>query len=86
MPESFQACVEYGFFYLINHGIEDGVFQKLLEESKKFFTLPLDEKMKLERNGAHSGYTPMYAETLDPSSKFKGPSLSILPGSCDCCC
>nr|XP_010933629.1 1-aminocyclopropane-1-carboxylate oxidase isoform X2 [Elaeis guineensis] len=67
-----QACVEYGFFYLINHGIEDGVFRKLFEESKKFFSLPLDEKMKLERNGAHRGYTPMYAETLDPSSKFEG--------------
>ncbi|XP_026662239.2 2-oxoglutarate-Fe(II) type oxidoreductase hxnY [Phoenix dactylifera] len=67
-----QACMEYGFFYLINHGIEDTVFQKVFEESKKFFSLPLDEKMKRERNEAHRGYTPMYAETLDPSSKFKG--------------
>lgn len=28
--------------------------------------------MKLKRNDAHRGYTPLYAETLDTSTEFKG--------------
>ncbi|XP_020085213.1 2-oxoglutarate-Fe(II) type oxidoreductase-like isoform X2 [Ananas comosus] len=67
-----KACVEYGFFYLINHGIEDTLIWEVFRESKKFFALPPEEKMKLEHNDAHRGYTPIYAETLDPSSEFKG--------------
>ncbi|CAL9037993.1 unnamed protein product [Musa banksii] len=67
-----QACIEYGFFYVINHGIGKGIFQKVFEESQKFFSLPLEEKMKLKRNDAHRGYTPLYAETLDTSTEFKG--------------
>ncbi|URE32058.1 2OG-Fe(II) oxygenase superfamily [Musa troglodytarum] len=67
-----QACIEYGFFYVINHGIGKGIFQKVFEESKKFFSLPLEGKMKLKRNDAHRGYTPLYAETLDTSTEFKG--------------
>ncbi|KAF9602696.1 hypothetical protein IFM89_030584 [Coptis chinensis] len=61
-----QACVECGFFYLVNHGIEDELFTKVFEESKKFFSLPLHEKLKLTRK-EHRGYTPLYAEKLDPS-------------------
>jgi isopenicillin N synthase-like dioxygenase len=64
--------VEHGFFFLINHGINDSFVNGLFKESKSFFDLPLDEKMKLERDKNHRGYTPPYAETLDPSSKFRG--------------
>ncbi|PKA64145.1 putative flavonol synthase 5 [Apostasia shenzhenica] len=67
-----QACLEYGFFYLTNHGIGRDVFQQVFWESKKFFSLPLDEKMRLRRNEDHRGYTPPYDENLDPSSKSKG--------------
>ncbi|WOL10205.1 2-oxoglutarate-Fe(II) type oxidoreductase [Canna indica] len=56
-----QACVEYGFFYVINHGIPKGVFQKVFEESKKFFALPLEEKLKLKINDTYRGYTPSYS-------------------------
>lgn len=64
--------MEHGFFYLINHGIDDLVLSSLFRESKKFFDLPLNEKMKLKRDRNHRGYTAPYAETLDPSSKFEG--------------
>ncbi|EEF30909.1 2-oxoglutarate-Fe(II) type oxidoreductase hxnY [Ricinus communis] len=67
-----QACVEYGFFYLVNHGIEQELIAKVFEESKKFFSLPFAEKMKLLRN-EHRGYTPLFAENLDFSlSNSKG--------------
>ncbi|KAJ4777697.1 2-oxoglutarate (2OG) and Fe(II)-dependent oxygenase superfamily protein [Rhynchospora pubera] len=67
-----QACMDHGFFYVINHGIDDFVVNSLFRESKKFFDLPLSEKMKLERSKDHRGYTAPYSETLDTSSKFKG--------------
>lgn len=67
-----QACLDHGFFYLVNHGIEKEAFEKVFRESKKFFSLPLPQKMKLGHNKYHRGYTLMYSETLDPSSIFKG--------------
>ncbi|XP_050227003.1 2-oxoglutarate-Fe(II) type oxidoreductase hxnY-like [Mercurialis annua] len=69
-----QACVEYGFFYLINHGVETDLIAKAFDESYKFFSLPLNEKMKLLRK-EHRGYTPLFAENLDVSSlNSKGDS------------
>ncbi|KQJ97523.1 2-oxoglutarate-Fe(II) type oxidoreductase hxnY isoform X2 [Brachypodium distachyon] len=67
-----KACVESGFFYVSNHGIDDGLLERVFAESKKFFELPLEEKMALQRNSGHRGYTPPYAEKLDASSKFEG--------------
>ncbi|KAF5195655.1 2-oxoglutarate-Fe(II) type oxidoreductase [Thalictrum thalictroides] len=66
-----QACVRYGFFYLVNHGVEDELIKKVFDESKKFFSLPMHEKTKLTRK-EHRGYTPLYAETLDTSTKSMG--------------
>ncbi|XP_057978375.1 2-oxoglutarate-Fe(II) type oxidoreductase hxnY isoform X2 [Malania oleifera] len=68
-----QACMEYGFFYLVNHGVEKELLERVFNESRKFFSLPLKEKMKLARK-EHRGYTPLYAENLDPSSSFRGDS------------
>ncbi|KAL5231966.1 hypothetical protein ABZP36_030742 [Zizania latifolia] len=67
-----KACVDSGFFYVVSHGIEDGLLEKLFAESRKLFELPLEEKMALRRNSYHRGYTPPYAEKLDFSSKFEG--------------
>ncbi|KAF5460154.1 hypothetical protein F2P56_020043 [Juglans regia] len=68
-----QACIEYGFFYLVNAGLEKELLDRVFEESKKFFSLPSEEKMKLGRK-EHRGYTPLYAENLDPTSSSKGDS------------
>uniref|UniRef100_A0A2P2KU46 Fe2OG dioxygenase domain-containing protein n=3 Tax=Rhizophora mucronata TaxID=61149 RepID=A0A2P2KU46_RHIMU len=68
-----QACVEYGFFYLVNHGVDEELLGRVFEESRKFFSLSLDEKLELSRK-EHRGYTPLYAEKLDPSSTSKGDS------------
>ncbi|XP_052209749.1 2-oxoglutarate-Fe(II) type oxidoreductase hxnY isoform X2 [Diospyros lotus] len=69
-----QACTEHGFFYLINHGVEEELLNRVFDESKKFFSLPLEEKMRLARR-EHRGYTPLYAEKLDPSLGNKGKMI-----------
>ncbi|XP_022718836.1 2-oxoglutarate-Fe(II) type oxidoreductase-like isoform X2 [Durio zibethinus] len=68
-----QACVEHGFFYLVNHGVEEELLKKVFEQCSKFFSLPIAEKMKFSRKN-HRGYTALYAEKLDTSSSAKGDS------------
>uniref|UniRef100_A0A7N0RCR3 Fe2OG dioxygenase domain-containing protein n=1 Tax=Kalanchoe fedtschenkoi TaxID=63787 RepID=A0A7N0RCR3_KALFE len=68
-----QACMEYGFFYLVNHGVGEELLDRVFSESRKFFALPLEEKMKLARKN-HRGYTPLYAENLNPSASSRGDS------------
>ncbi|XP_057511316.1 2-oxoglutarate-Fe(II) type oxidoreductase hxnY-like isoform X2 [Actinidia eriantha] len=70
---NFQACMECGFFYLINHGVDEKLLKNVIDESKKFFSLPLEEKMKLARK-ENRGYSPLYAENLNPSSNSEGDS------------
>ncbi|XP_014520438.1 1-aminocyclopropane-1-carboxylate oxidase isoform X2 [Vigna radiata var. radiata] len=62
-----QACIEYGFFYLVNHGVENEL-GKAFDQSRSFFSLPMDHKMKLARK-EFRGYTP-----LDPALGLHGDS------------
>ncbi|KAL5715947.1 hypothetical protein ACHQM5_017697 [Ranunculus cassubicifolius] len=41
-----QACTEYGFFQIINHGIPLNLLNRALEIFTNFFTTPLEEKLK----------------------------------------
>ncbi|GAB2300837.1 hypothetical protein Dimus_034871 [Dionaea muscipula] len=68
-----QACIEFGFFYIVHHGVDKELLEQLFVESSKFFSLSVDEKMKLERKHRR-GYTTMYSEKLDPSSNNIGDS------------
>ncbi|XP_052198800.1 probable 2-oxoglutarate-dependent dioxygenase SLC1 [Diospyros lotus] len=40
------ACEEYGFFQLINHGISKEVIASMIDASRRFFELPFDERAK----------------------------------------
>ncbi|XP_074267552.1 azadirone synthase LFS-like [Silene latifolia] len=78
-----QACVETGFFYIVNHGIDKDLLNKLFDGARKFYSLPLEDKMKLARKG-NRGYTALYAEKLDPSPTAKGdPKESFYIGPLD---
>ncbi|KAB2605402.1 hypothetical protein D8674_005119 [Pyrus ussuriensis x Pyrus communis] len=50
-----QACIECGFFYLANHGVEEEPFAEVFDQSSNFFSLPLEDKLKLDRKH-HSGH------------------------------
>ncbi|KAJ9548817.1 hypothetical protein OSB04_021360 [Centaurea solstitialis] len=67
-----KACMECGFFYVINHGISEEFMDQVFGESKKLFHLPLDQKMKLLRNEKKRGYTPLLDELLDPVNQLCG--------------
>ncbi|KAL1219112.1 Protein SRG1 [Cardamine amara subsp. amara] len=51
------ACQDWGFFQLINHGIESSFLDKLETEVQDFFNLPMEEKQKLwQRSGEFEGF------------------------------
>ncbi|KAI3953917.1 hypothetical protein MKW98_017741 [Papaver atlanticum] len=41
-----QACSQYGFFQIVNHGVSAGLMSQALNLSKTFFDLPDEEKLK----------------------------------------
>ncbi|CAA7036738.1 unnamed protein product [Microthlaspi erraticum] len=67
-----QACLDCGFFYVTNHGISEEVMNNAFKQSKKFFALPLEEKMKVLKNEKHRGYTPLYDQIPDPKNQVQG--------------
>jgi isopenicillin N synthase-like dioxygenase len=72
-----KACLDSGFFYVVNHGISEEVMDKVFAQSRRMFGLPLSEKMRLLRNEKHRGYTPVLDEVLDPENQVHG--LFLLP-------
>ncbi|GMQ07190.1 hypothetical protein CsSME_00051492 [Camellia sinensis var. sinensis] len=67
-----QACLDSGFFYVINHGISQEFMDEVFYQSKSFFDLPVSEKMKVLRNKKHRGYTPLFNQSLDPGNQIHG--------------
>ncbi|XP_062091932.1 probable 2-oxoglutarate-dependent dioxygenase SLC1 [Humulus lupulus] len=45
-----KACQDYGFFQLVNHGIEADVIDRMNDASKRFFELPSSERSKYMSN------------------------------------
>ncbi|EPG5446622.1 isopenicillin N synthase family dioxygenase [Pseudomonas aeruginosa] len=82
--EIHKACRETGFFYIKNHGIPEGMIQAQLECARQFFSLPQEDKIKL--NVAHSpsmrGYEPMAIQALDDGSRpdFKEGFMAGIDG------
>ena len=42
------AAREVGFFYLVGHGIEDGLIRDVLKVSRRFFALPEQDKLDIQ--------------------------------------
>jgi isopenicillin N synthase-like dioxygenase len=49
VDEVRQACLEKGFFQIINHGVSDELQTAIFEQSKEFFSLPAEEKLRLDK-------------------------------------
>ncbi len=66
-----------GFFYLVNHGVDPELIDEVFAQSKKFFSLPLEEKAKVIHDKNHRGYTPFEEEILDPDTQSKGTFIFL---------
>jgi isopenicillin N synthase-like dioxygenase len=59
------ACRDTGFFYVTGHGVAGEILERLEDASRRFFALPLADKMEIEmaRGGrAWRGYFPVGGE------------------------
>ena len=60
-----EACRTWGFFYVVGHGVDEGLQRRLEQAARRFFDLPLEAKMRvrMERGGrAWRGYFPVGGE------------------------
>ncbi|MCJ1268277.1 2-oxoglutarate-dependent dioxygenase asL3 [Lobaria immixta] len=61
------ACTTYGFFQLVGHGVSDEERDGILECAKRFFELPVEEKMEVQikhsMGKSFRGYEPPGIQT-----------------------
>jgi isopenicillin N synthase-like dioxygenase len=64
------ACENVGFFYIRNHGIPDADIERTFDIGRRFFALPLENKLSIHKNLSpqHAGFTPLLAENTDASN------------------
>jgi isopenicillin N synthase-like dioxygenase len=63
-----------GFFYIINHGVPDGLVAQVYAEAKRFFDLPVARKAEIaiEKSACHRGWFMVGGENLDPAKQKTG--------------
>ena len=69
--EIAHACEEIGFFYAVNHGIGGELIERAFTAARRFFALPLEQKMALKLNQSHMGYLPIGAAVQAASTVRK---------------
>jgi isopenicillin N synthase-like dioxygenase len=68
------AAAEFGFFYVVGHGIDPGLMDSLYAMSRRFFAQPEDEKMKIRMalgGKAWRGYFPVGGELTSGQPDLK---------------
>lgn len=69
-----QACCDTGFFYIVGHGVDEGLQQRLEQLSRQFFAQDLATKMQIRmaRGGlAWRGYFPVGGELTSGKPDLK---------------
>eukprot|EP00117_Sycon_ciliatum_P039142 scpid93160/ scgid28972/ Probable iron/ascorbate oxidoreductase DDB_G0283291 len=67
-----EACITFGFFYIVNHGVSDDLIADTFKQSERFFSQPLEEKQKCASGVLLKGYYGMGEETVDPVKQTTG--------------
>ena len=62
-----QACRESGFFYIVGHGVDRQLQERMFCEAQTFFSRPDAEKNQLNKqfSNANRGYEPIGNQTLE---------------------
>lgn len=69
-----QACREYGFFYIVGHGVDEGLQKRLEVLSRRFFEQDLETKLKIRMalgGRAWRGYFPIGDELTSGKPDLK---------------
>jgi isopenicillin N synthase-like dioxygenase len=66
VDEIREACINTGFFQIINHGVSPTLQQSVFQASKRVFELPTSEKLALKRDPfGNRGYEILEGQALD---------------------
>jgi isopenicillin N synthase-like dioxygenase len=80
------ACLDNGFFYIVNHGVPATLVDALLVETRQFFDSPAAVKDAVDkrRSFCQRGFEPMRTQTLEAGappdlkeSFYIGPELAV---------
>jgi len=65
------ACRDIGFFYAVNHGVDETVLEGTFDALKQYFALPTDVKMEThnQKTEKFRGYEAFLEGKLDPSTR-----------------
>src|SRR5438270_13117066 len=69
--EVAHACETIGFFYALNHAIPDELIDRAFAASRRFHSLPLEQKLALKLNENNIGYLPINASVQGASTVHK---------------
>jgi isopenicillin N synthase-like dioxygenase len=80
------ACLDNGFFYIVNHGVPEQLITSLFDETRRFFDSPAAVKSAVDKSFSfcQRGFEPMRAQTLEAGSPpdlkesfYIGPELPL---------
>ncbi|XP_065175724.1 uncharacterized protein LOC135805590 [Sycon ciliatum] len=68
------ACIKFGFFYIVNHGVAEEFFDEVFQQAKLFFGQATKDKEKCaaDRRISFKGYHGFGNETVDPEKQTRG--------------
>lgn len=69
-----RACGERGFFYIVGHGVDEGLQRRLEQQSRQFFAQDLETKMEIRMalaGRAWRGYFPVGSELTSGKPDLK---------------
>ncbi|KAI3878507.1 hypothetical protein MKX03_023957 [Papaver bracteatum] len=60
------ACKEWGFFQLVNHGVDTWLLETVKSEMERFFNLPIDDKTQYgQKQGEDEGFGQQFVKSDD---------------------
>jgi isopenicillin N synthase-like dioxygenase len=61
------ACLDKGFFYVVDHGVPPALIQAVFDQARAFFALPMPAKLAVDiaRSPCNRGYEPLRAQVLE---------------------
>jgi isopenicillin N synthase-like dioxygenase len=65
IDELRQAGEEWGFYYVVNHGVGSVAIARALRAAKRFFALPMTSKERISVDARHRGYLGFGSSQMD---------------------
>lgn len=64
-----QACVDTGFFYIVNHGVSQPLMDQAMAAAREFFAFPAETKRTVAVNKRHRGWHALGGATMYEATK-----------------